>query len=1276
MTGSLPRQIGVFKSLKTLDFSQNNITGTLPEEIGNLSSIRIISLQNNQFTGPLPTSFGNIPHLQTLNLHVNYFNGTLPDSLYTIQELKVLQLEQNQLYGTISSNISQLTNLLELLIQLNAFTGTLPSSLGKLKHLKAIDFSSNYFNGTLPSTIGNLKNLTTLIGGGNYLHGSLPSEIGQLRRLILLDLTVNNFTGQIPESVANLTRIEQFYLNDNQFFGTIPNTFPGINTKDLFSIDLSYNHLTGTIPLTIFHWKKLQFFSIQYNYFHGEFPWNITNFPRLIVFQIGNNQFYGSVPSVNKFDNFTRMVSFNIASNTFTGLSPSGNWSILTEYIVYNNYLSGSINDILSQSNFLNLFEISNNYLTGSIPLWFANKNQLGYVNMTSNFLTGSLDQLFGNKIFFPDLTQLSLSHNDFSGTIPDTIFQISHLHGIFLNDNRLSGTLPGSISQLHELEVLLVQNNLLTGNFPAILSSPSLENVDISNNLLSGTLPINFYSNSSLISLSIGTNCFHGSLPLQLCNMRKVEVFAFNGLSTASQCRLQLFPGKAQEADEVAAAQHHGKSFIGFMIRLIIWRRELYSVTASSAAVRPSFSSFFVVFDDANNTSNIKNLTIFLQRVRILSVVLGGIILFVFLPLFSSLGIFYSQYENKYAWKVSGLLLTGVNAALSLEIVLFLLLVFIVAYFQFVFHYRDFDFMRIKSFNFLSSDRIRGSATSATSASTAADSSNSASLGSFPGRLTIITLFLVGLLDCLCMIIVDIVYVYVIITYDTSIIILSEMLLALVKTLLNNVLIWRAVPTIKRFLQKNLLPTSTATSLTLSSSEESFYFTRLDISFITIMILLNNIIFPIFAVFIVSPDCFYTALFQPADVSSSYTYTICDRYAGRFYVNYCYLYQTLTQDSSYNPPFMYNYQCASTIFINYVSVFILMYTVEGIVLPLCKLVIKFINEVDDDEQTQDELYQDHNELSSASQSSYSHNSSHHRQSQSQNQSRITMTKSMHARESVSMAKALQSRISSLLLPANLKSLTPNLRDEGKIGKNYQESILFDKNRLAVRLNAYLVVMLSFGALFPPLALIVCVTIFTVTIYEEIVIGRLLYESERLGYVWYKRQLEKDCSGIEDSLKYTLWSLIPVSSALYAYIIFDTWGDEEGGFNAIIPALCMLFVPTILLVALKKNRFFSSIWKNGFRCPFTSPPAKSNEEKSESEDARNTISSRFTESKEDAVRGSEIEVPSLHTRGSMEVVSNPILIKDKDMEAPPPPLPSPSASPSTKKRVGFSESSK
>jgi hypothetical protein len=76
-------------------------------------------------------------------------------------------------------------------------------------------------------------------------------------------------------------------------------------------------------------------------------------------------------------------------------------------------------------------------------------------------------------------------------------------------------------------------------------------------------------------------------------------------------------------------------------------------------------------------------------------------------------------------------------------------------------------------------------------------------------------------------------------------------------------------------------------------------------------------------------------------------------------------------------------------------------------------------------------------------------------------------------------------------LPENLKDLPT---EPSKVKK-----ALFAKVRVTSQINSYLAIMISFGGLFPPLAVIAAIAVITISYYEELNFGRLLLEARSLG---------------------------------------------------------------------------------------------------------------------------------------------------------------------------------
>ena len=78
---------------------------------------------------------------------------------------------------------------------------------------------------------------------------TLWGEVYSVEDTYTLDLSDNQLTGSIPPEIGNLTNLTYLSLSSNQLTGEIP---PEIgNLTNLTSLQLSYNQLTGEIPESI-----------------------------------------------------------------------------------------------------------------------------------------------------------------------------------------------------------------------------------------------------------------------------------------------------------------------------------------------------------------------------------------------------------------------------------------------------------------------------------------------------------------------------------------------------------------------------------------------------------------------------------------------------------------------------------------------------------------------------------------------------------------------------------------------------------------------------------------------------------------------------------------------------------------------------------------------------------------------------------------------------------------------------------------------------------------
>ncbi|KAL0692757.1 hypothetical protein Bca4012_059937 [Brassica carinata] len=99
------------------------------------------------------------------------------------------------------------------------------------------------------------------------------------------------------------------------------------------------------------------------------------------------------------------------------------------------------------------------------------------------------------------------------------------------LGNKKLSGTLSESLGNLDQIKVLNLSRNFIRDSIPlSILSSPTLQTLDLSFNDLSGEIPQTL-NLPSLQSLYLSSNSFNGSLPSHLChNSTQIKIVKLSG--------------------------------------------------------------------------------------------------------------------------------------------------------------------------------------------------------------------------------------------------------------------------------------------------------------------------------------------------------------------------------------------------------------------------------------------------------------------------------------------------------------------------------------------------------------------------------------------------------------------------------------------------------------------------------------------------------------------------------------------------------------------------
>nr|XP_025703258.1 receptor-like protein EIX2 [Arachis hypogaea] len=214
----------------------------------------------------------------------------------------------------------------------------------------------------------------------------------------------------------------------------------------LYTMNISYNNLTGTIP---------------------NFALRLAGYPSIYL---AANQFEGSIPLFLR-----RAVSLDLSNNKF---------SDVTSFVCANDTGEG-----------LSRLDISNNYLSSQIPDCWENFKSLAYIDVSNNNFSGQVPTSMGSVL---ELRVLILRNNSLMGELPFSMKHCKNLVMLDAGENKLSGIIPSWIgSSLQQLQMLSLRKNHFFGSIPLSLCFLNgIRFLDLSVNQLWGPIPkcfINF---------------------------------------------------------------------------------------------------------------------------------------------------------------------------------------------------------------------------------------------------------------------------------------------------------------------------------------------------------------------------------------------------------------------------------------------------------------------------------------------------------------------------------------------------------------------------------------------------------------------------------------------------------------------------------------------------------------------------------------------------------------------------------------------------------------
>ncbi|KAK4421551.1 MDIS1-interacting receptor like kinase [Sesamum alatum] len=299
--GSILGEVGNLSNLVVLNLMDSNVVGAIPSTLFHLTNLETLWLSSNEINGSIPTNIGNLTRLVYLDLSSNEITGTVPSSLYRLTTVSVLSLSSNQINGQIENEISQMKSLMDLYLSNNRIDGIIPNTLVHLLQLRRLDLSSNQLSGRVPVEIGELSNLSLLNLSYNKLSGDIPFPSNETTwsRLFILQLQNNNLSGTIPLQITKLPNIGRIDLSENSIQGQIPYEFGVGESAGFLDLNLSHNNLSGLIPQSL---SRLFTIDLSYNALEGTIPVEIwCKFPKKVLFP--NNKllnYSDNFPSCNE----------------------------------------------------------------------------------------------------------------------------------------------------------------------------------------------------------------------------------------------------------------------------------------------------------------------------------------------------------------------------------------------------------------------------------------------------------------------------------------------------------------------------------------------------------------------------------------------------------------------------------------------------------------------------------------------------------------------------------------------------------------------------------------------------------------------------------------------------------------------------------------------------------------------------------------------------------------------------------------------------------------
>jgi Leucine-rich repeat (LRR) protein len=1193
ITGIIPLSLYDLSKLHILSLSDNYITGYINKKIINLQQLTYIHIGSNYIEGTIPIELCNLTNLQYLRLRNNSLTGTIPYNLGNLIKLYYLRLSFNKFTGIIPRSMKNLINLQFISISNNILTGTFPSFIGNFLQLYYLSIDNNQISGYIPTTLSLLLSISVLNLGNNLMSGLIPQYFYNFYNLSFLFIAKNMLTGSLYSSMFHDDVIQYVLLDHNLFTGSIPNSFNSL--LYLQAIDVGYNMITGQIPHLCMSTNYLILISFANNLLTGSIPSSYATHRNLYVLILANNIFTGAISHAfnttvqqhltyvllydNQFTgilyenlfNSTNLLYFSAVKNCITshiptticecnqlkvfsldGLSSASNCrKLLLPSIISTSYISKTtsihlyeyIPTCLYQLPELRILHLSGLGLVGSIPSNIPIGNKLVDLSLSYNLLTNTIPLSIQNRKW----NNLDLSHNKLNGILSSTFSYQNINSSIKLSHNRISGFIPISLFNL--LNISILSGNLYCS------SSEIPQHDEYANSYLCES---KLYLIGYLMWVSITVICLISFICIvSLIRRNSKNNFNDNNHIDINNNKDNNMNNNNSNNSTFDSTTHNDRINDHSSLQLYL---KFYQQIIKNIQLWYRNYQKFIESDNKIYGLNIIKYINLTQTLINITITYSFIIIIILFPLYGILNKYYHTHRYTYIWVISLSYLSGYIPF----IILYILLITIILYRMFCIIYavhksklkdnitedNDNNFkQRISSYIRSSTKRRRNIDTVRTtladiidrstviaidSTPTAAITTTSTTSGQSIGndsfmsdRISFATIlnpinitpFKIFFILIYMFIILSLhtgansAYVYITLTQSSTIVIICQMLLSTFKLIMNNII----EPKLVRYILYYLYKINNETNISL----RSIFFIQL------IVTLISNIFIPCFTIAFINPNCFYNLIKQENRVESYFYYPDCTA----FDEAKCLSIQVISISDSYDPPFVYGYQCSSSILSSYASVYVYMCIATMFILPLSKYISL---------QIYKKINNDNNE-----------------QIISNNSSTNTNTWYQYF---------IDLMVSDLLKIPN-DDMIKNI--------NFFRP-LFNVNQFLLVDFILFGLLVTFGTVLPTLGIILCFTIIVIINMRKIIILRFLtnlMENDRIDLLII---LDQECLDLPllSTLYKCSWLFIFISTLFYTIFFFDILGDDVGFYKTYWVLIVTPLIPIVFFIIMECYSYY------------------------------------------------------------------------------------------------------